>query len=163
MNDVMAVFDSYDNYYDRAMKAYCSNKKIDPKNINDEQNEIIIERSCVHIGFYLTWIINNNLEGDMHKEYDSENLEKVRREEMTGVDFFLTCCDGKLWSDDFNDEGLAFTEYYYASEQFMKDYVDFIFNELHDIPCEFDFDWKDYKKFEVILDRKYVAFCKKEK
>ncbi|AKA70433.1 MULTISPECIES: hypothetical protein [Clostridium] len=40
----MAAFDSYDNYYDRAMKAYCSTEKIDPKNINDEQNRIIIER-----------------------------------------------------------------------------------------------------------------------
>ncbi len=30
----MAVFDSYDNYYDRAVKAYCSNKKIEPKDIN---------------------------------------------------------------------------------------------------------------------------------
>ena len=28
----MAVFDSYDNYYDKAMEAYCSNKKIDKKN-----------------------------------------------------------------------------------------------------------------------------------
>ncbi|WP_281064340.1 hypothetical protein [Clostridium muellerianum] len=40
MNEVMAVFDRYDNYYDRAMEAYCSNKKIDPKDINDEQNKI---------------------------------------------------------------------------------------------------------------------------
>ncbi|AZV55650.1 hypothetical protein [Clostridium sp. AWRP] len=71
----MAVFDRYDNYYDRAMEAYCSNKKIDPKDINDEQNKIIAERACVHIVFYLTWIINNNLEGDIHKEYNEENLD----------------------------------------------------------------------------------------
>ena len=56
------------------MKAYCSNKKIDPKDINDEQNKIIIEWACVHIGFYIEWIINNNLEVDMHKEYDSKDL-----------------------------------------------------------------------------------------
>ena len=31
----------------------------------------------------------------------------------------------------------------------------FVLNELYDIPCEFDFDWKDYKKFEVILDKRY--------
>ncbi|WP_411682729.1 hypothetical protein [Clostridium thailandense] len=156
----MAVFDSYDNYYDRAMKAYCSTEKIDSKNINDEQNEIIIKRSCVHIGFYITWVINNNLVGCMHKEYDLKDLEKVKEKEMTGVDFFLKCCDGKLWSEDFNDEGLAFTEHYYASGQFMKDYIDFILNELNDIPCEFDFHWNYYEKFEVILNRRYESFCK---
>ncbi|SHI68651.1 hypothetical protein SAMN02745163_00642 [Clostridium cavendishii DSM 21758] len=159
----MAVFDSYDNYYDKAMEAYCSSNKIQPKDINDEQNQIIIERSCVHIAFYIVWIINNKLEGDIHKEYDSEKLEKVRRKEMTGVDFFLTCCDGKLWSDDFSDKGLAFTEYYYASKEFMKDYVDFVFNELYDVPCEFNFNWDDFKKFEYVLDRRYKTFCEKSK
>lgn len=64
-----------------------------------------------------------------------------------------------------NDVMAVFDSYdnYYDSEKFMKDYIDFVFNELHDIPCEFDFHWKDYKKFEVILNRKYEAFCKKEK
>lgn len=163
MKDVMSVYDRYDNYYDRAMEAYCSVNKINPKDINDEQDNIIIERSCVHIGFYLTWIINNNLEGAMHKEYDSESLEKVRMQDMTGVDFFLRCCDGKLWSDDFNDDGLAFTEYYYVSKHFMKDYIDFVLNELCDIPCEFDFNWNDYKRFKGILDKRYESFRKKVK
>lgn len=45
----------------------------------------------------------------------------------------------------------------------MNDYIGFVFNELYDIPCEFDFDWKDYKKFEAILDRRYETFCKKKK
>ncbi|AKA70432.1 hypothetical protein CSCA_3307 [Clostridium scatologenes] len=43
----------------------------------------------------------------------------------------------------------------------MKDYIDFIFNELNEIPCEFDFHWKDYKKFQVILDRRYEAISRK--
>ncbi|NRT62039.1 hypothetical protein [Clostridium saccharoperbutylacetonicum] len=89
--------------------------------------------------------------------------ERVLLKELVFIwDFILICCDGKLWSDDFNNKGLAFTEYYYSSGKFINDYIDFVLNELHDIPCEFDFKWNDYKKFEDILDRRYEIFCKNE-
>ncbi|WP_252217676.1 hypothetical protein [Clostridium sp. VAP41] len=159
----MACFDSYDRFYDKAMEAYCSTNKIKPEDLSDEQNKTIIDRACIHIGFYITWIIKHNLQGDMHNKYESEDLEKVRKQERTGVDFFLTCCDGNLWDEDFNERGLAFTEYYYASGQFIKDYIDFVLNELCDLPCEFAFKWEDYIKFEIILDRRYKEFCKNKK
>ena len=108
----MACFDRYENFYDKSMEAYCSCNNIEPEDLSDEDNNIIINRACTHIGYYITWIIKHNMQGDMHDEYDSEFLEKVRKQEKTGVDFFLSCCDGKLWDEDFNEEGLSFTEYY---------------------------------------------------
>lgn len=54
--DEMATFDSYDNYYVRAMEAYCSSEKIDPKDINDEERESVIKRACIHMGFYLNML-----------------------------------------------------------------------------------------------------------
>ncbi|MDT8718465.1 hypothetical protein IAI10_17510 [Clostridium sp. 19966] len=45
----------------------------------------------------------------------------------------------------------------------MADYVNFVFKEIHGIPCEFDFSWKGYKEFAIILDKRYEEFCKSQK
>lgn len=159
----MACFDRYENLYDKALEAYCTCNKIKAEDLSDEADNIIINRACTHIGYYITWIIKHNMQGKMHDEYDSEDIEKVRNQEKTGVDFFLICCDGKLWDEDLNEEGLEFTEYYYAGGQYMKDYINFVLNELYDLPCEFDFSWDDYLKFEVIINKRYDEFCKNKK
>lgn len=79
---------------------------------------------------------------------------------MTGVEFLLKNCDGKLWSEDFNQEGLEFTKGYY--EYYLGDYSDLVL-------CEFDIEyniyevedkWNNYKSISIMLDTAYSNFKK---
>ena len=77
---------------------------------------------------------STSLEGEIHED-EPEALEKVRKEEMLGVDFFLDYCDGKLWISDFSNEILPFVGAYY--EQYIHEYNVWVVNDLCDLPLEF--------------------------
>ncbi|MEQ5346566.1 hypothetical protein ACNARU_00065 [Proteus sp. WDL240414] len=40
----------------------------------------------------------------------------LRKRKMDGLAFLIQVCDEKFISDDLSDEGYAFTQYYYESE-----------------------------------------------
>ena len=49
----------------------------------------------------------------LHQEESADDLEKVRKRQMTGTEFILKRCDGKLWAEDLSEEGLAFIRSYW--------------------------------------------------
>jgi hypothetical protein len=83
----------------------------------------------------LAWIIANDLVGEMHREESNDALKLLLKRQITGRNFLIKHCDGKLWADDFNEQGLAFAKDYYESETafakehayFLQDYCD-VFN-----------------------------------
>jgi hypothetical protein len=77
------------------------------------------ENAGTYIGMFLTWIIENDLIGEMHREDSQEAIQKVMNHQMTGRDFLIEQCDEKLWEDDLNEEGLLFTRYYYESDIYI--------------------------------------------
>ena len=81
------------------------------------------ENSATHIGFFVHWIIENNLINDEHKNDLTDGLQNVLNRKITGRDFLFNFLDGKLWFSDLNNEGKLFAEYYYLSNQYFDDYV----------------------------------------
>ncbi len=65
-----------------------------------------IELACRHIGLYLWWAAERGLASTAH---DPAEVAQG----PTG--YFIRICDAKLWDEDFNDEGLAFTGFVYES------------------------------------------------
>ena len=76
------------------------------------------ENGATHIGMYLAWIINNNLQGDFFDEEMADGLSDLRSRKITGRDFLIDYCDEVLMGEEFSEEGLAFSEDYYE-----KDYI----------------------------------------
>ena len=115
----MACFDKVDYHFQDSYEGYL--KKFNCVDPNDEEN---IRRGQIyagtHIGMYMEWIIKHNLEGDIHKKSSKESLQKVKNNEMNGIEFILDECGGKLWDCDFNEEGLKFAESYY--DNYLSDY-----------------------------------------
>ena len=72
--------------------------------------ELPDENRVTHIGLFLAWIIDNQLEGEVHHEDAGaeQTLAAVRQRQMNGRDFLLSQCDEKFWAVDLNAEGLAF-------------------------------------------------------
>lgn len=116
------------------------------------------ENGGTHIGMYLAWIINNDLIGEMHLEDAQESILAVKNRQITGRDFLIKECDEKFWNDDLNEEGLAFTKYYYSDDsgmkQYIQDYEQILSNNVESTYHVED-TWDNYDKVARVLDIRY--------
>lgn len=132
--------------------------RIDWHSGGDYPEDLPHENGGTHIGFYLAWIINNNLYGEIHRE-DKDGLreiKKILKRKITGRDFLISQCDEKFCIGDLNKEGLEFTNFYYADEntaEFYDDYAD-TFEDEESI-YHVENTWKNYDKFSKIIDKRY--------
>lgn len=149
-------FDRVDYTYDTALKNYCQAYHKDAGTLTGGDHDVIARWAGNHIGFFLTWIVRRGFEGEIHREL-SQALKQVKTGELPGVDFFLKYCDGKFWNEDVCPAVLPFVESYYGSGQYWKDYVNWVLNDLCDLPLEFVGGWEDYLRFEPLLDQAYQA------
>lgn len=93
--------------------------------LNDEfPQELKPEAALTHIGIFMGWVLDCNLESDLLKSQFQDEILKFKNRELKGSEFVKLCCDNKLTSDDMNNEGNHFAKYYYESEFYMRDYVD---------------------------------------
>ena len=126
--------------------------------INDKfPSDLPREAALTHTGMFMGWAIDAGLESELLKENFSSELQKFKNREITGSKFLSLCCDGKLTSDDFNDDGNLFAKSYYASDKYIGDYDD-----VCDDDCETIFhvkdSWENYQKVKEIIDKRYMEF-----
>ncbi|WP_272538477.1 DUF7832 domain-containing protein [Providencia sp. PROV197] len=119
------------------------------------------ENGGTHIGFYLTWIIQNNLVGEFHLEESEDEVELVKARKMDGREFLISMCDEKFISEDLNDEGNAFTEFYYGAEEggYFDDYERVL---QSDLPSTYHVEnsWENYDKIAVIISDAFAKWKK---
>src|SRR4051812_44179825 len=84
------------------------------------------ENGATHIGMFLTWAIERGLFAD--PEVPAEAVEKVRSRAISGRDFLLQYCDGKLFSALFVAECADFAEHHY--EAFLEDFQRLLCRDL---------------------------------
>ncbi len=82
------------------------------------------DNAYTHIGMFLGWAIDNELEGSLLREEFADLLQQYRAREITGAEFLHACCDNKLTDDDLNEEGNSFAEEYYESDRYYDDYAE---------------------------------------
>jgi len=127
------------------------------------------ENSGTHIGLYLAWAFSQGLVGEIHLEEPTDALEKLKRREITGLDFLINQCDEKFWDEDLNEEGAAFTLAYYQPEdsafskqfgEYMQDYCD-VFNtwaasQGFEYPSIYHVEntWQNFDRLKPILDKR---------
>ncbi len=76
-------------------------------------SDLARERGSTHIGMFLNWCIDNNLISAFHVEHSKNDIERVRKRELTGAEFLMDNCDEKFTDEDLNDLGNEFTKDYY--------------------------------------------------
>jgi hypothetical protein len=72
-------------------------------------------KGATHIAMFISWAILNGMLSDLHRVDFSDDLEKLRRQEVTPGEWFLSVCDGKFTDEDLNREGNQFAAAYYAN------------------------------------------------
>ncbi len=66
------------------------------------------KNGATHTGMFLNWCINNDLISEELKEDSAEEIEKVKRREITGAEFVMESRDGKFSESDLSDLGNSF-------------------------------------------------------
>jgi len=60
--------------------------------------------AATHIGMFLAWAVLNELHGDFHREHYEGQIEKLRRRELTGRQFFEAACSERFSERDLSEE-----------------------------------------------------------
>ena len=97
----------------------------------DFPQELPEKQGGVHMGMFLAWAIHNNLTSETHSNDWIEDLESVKKKELTGTSYLFKCCDGKLLESDLTEEGKLFADYYVklpktGTDQYMLDYEEIL-------------------------------------
>ena len=134
--------------YDRADFDYSSDAEPLPKG-----------HAATHIGMFLAWAVLNELQGDFHREHYGEHLEKLRRREITGRQFFEAACSERFSERDLNEEGNAFAQHYYVDETgkrgaYFADYKKVLAAGLPSFWHVAD-TWENYEKIAAVISRRY--------
>ena len=114
-----------------------------------------------HIGMFLAWAINNDLEGEVHKLASQESLSAVRNKQMTGRDFLIKECSEKFWEEDLSDKGNAFALDYYEADTYFSDYKAAL---AEDIPSLYHVEdtWENYQILAPVISRRYIQWQRKQ-
>jgi hypothetical protein len=109
---------------------------------------------ATHIGMFVGWAIHARLwraGGD-----DSEALSSVRQRKLSGRDFVLGQCDGKLFSEMLDGAGEAFAESYYPGK-YLEDYRE---NLVGDLPSDYSVEdtWENFDRLSEVIDLRWAAF-----
>lgn len=152
--------DRVDFYWESAVDEYCRiyNKKkqdINHRNISENEENIIWEYAGNHIAFFLTWIIKNGFCND--ELADEENINLLMDERISGTDFLINSCDGKLLRSYISNTIVDFVDIYYDNRYF-DDYCLFIERDIKGVVLGTRFSWEIYHKFEAVIDNAYKEY-----
>ncbi len=86
-----------------------------------EPEETAEVRAGLHIGLFLAWVAHR---GDWTgiSGQEAAPVEQVRTRKMTGTQFLLEHCDGKLYTEMLTPDAASFAESYYP-RKFLQAYA----------------------------------------
>jgi hypothetical protein len=134
--------------YDRADFDYSSEQEPLPKG-----------HAGTHIGMFLAWIVSNGLIADHHDQHSATHLQRLRKREITGRQFFEAACQGRFWERDLNEEGNAFARFYYSEGEgqrgrYFEDYKKLLVKKLPSFWHVAD-TWENYDLVAPTITRRY--------
>jgi hypothetical protein len=115
--------------------------------------------AATHIGMFVTWAIANRLWGDFLGEAALPAIQAVRERKMSGRDFVLEQCDGKLLSEMLTADATAFSQKYYP-KAYMRD-----FQAILSAGLPSDYHVQDtranYEKLAMRINERFEAWKRK--
>ncbi len=122
----------------------------------DFPDDLPDEAGATHIGMFLAWALLAGLAGELHFDDFAEDLETLRRREITPGAYLLRCCDGKFTDEDLNEDGNAFAAAYFQFEtgQYLADYERTLAGKLPTTYHVAD-TWENFDRLRPILDQRF--------
>lgn len=148
----MAI-DRIDWHWDSAEKLYRQQHNLSGALTEEQEHELWLLAGN-HIGQFVRWFIERHLEGD---DADEKDCQLVREGRMSGTEYLLNDCDGKLWASDVQEDVLPFVEFYYG-DSYFSDYGDSCLNDTDKLCYSVLSDEADYRQLKEKIDRAYADF-----
>ena len=118
----------------------------------DYPDDLSEDNAYTHGGFYLGWLVDNDLTSAEFQEDEKTTIADYRRSYIKPSVFF-EIVDGVLASDMLSDEGNAFTQYYY--EDLFFDNYELLFENSADSPYHVRDTKKNYKLVSKMITEAY--------
>lgn len=112
------------------------------------------ENGATHIGMFVGWAIHAGLWRTTWEA--AEALSLVRRRKLSGRNFVLDQCDGKLFSAMLNGAGQAFAESYYP-KKYQEDYRKTL---IGDLPSDYSVEdtWENFDQLSKLIELRWAEF-----
>lgn len=117
---------------------------------------------ATHIGIFLAWAITRDHAGQEHVEESPGEIAAVKERRMTGAQFLLKVCDGKLIDDDLDDQANGFARKYYSAAylgewSYVGDYEQILGEGLPTTYHVAD-TWENFDKIAPVIDRQFARW-----
>ena len=131
-------------------------------NYSTEEDPLPPGHAATHIGFFLAWSVLKGLESDWHRLNSKEQLERLRRREITGPQFFFAACVDRFSERDLDPEGNAFARAYYENGPgkrgpYFKDYAKALSADLPSFWHVAD-TWENFDLLAPIITQRFEAW-----
>lgn len=127
------------------------------------------KNGATHTGMFLNWCIHNNLHSEEMKEDFKDEIESLKRREITGAEFLLEVCDGKFTEYELNDLGNSFAKDYYVDEtdfadkfsSFATDYINIFDSKAEESDYEYETfyhiedTYENYDLMKLAIDHRF--------
>lgn len=125
----------------------------------DFPKELDQYQAYVHTGFFIGWLILNNLISEEFRIENKRAIESFMNKKITAVKLYEEQLDGVFTSSELNDHGLMFTKKYFDFENgsYLLDYEKTLALNL---PTLFHVQdtWSNFELLCKILDNRYKDF-----
>jgi len=128
--------------YDKAKWHYGADNF--PKNMPEENG-------FTHVGFYLTWLVEQDLVGAEITNDEMSPLSEIKSRKVSPIKL-IEIWDGCLIGDMLNETGNKFSYWYYENKYF-DDFVD-VFEDIYVIPST----WDRYDRLKPVLDKRFAKW-----
>ena len=150
------IIDKAEWHYEDTEKLYRKMHDIKGE-LTKKQEEDVWLLAANHIGLFMQWIVDHNFEGG---ESDKDECDKVRKRKISGAEYIMNNCDGKLWGGDIREDILPFVKVYYYDDgaRYLYHYTEICLDSI-DKPCYSVLTReKEYNKLKERMDMSYKNF-----
>ncbi|NEW09073.1 hypothetical protein GK047_24155 [Paenibacillus sp. SYP-B3998] len=114
-------------------------------------------QAYVPTGMFVAWVIKNDLSSKRNRKNDASDIELVKRDEMTGAQFYRTNWDGVLSSNDLSDEADAFAREYLNIHNDIYTATDFAEILASGLPTIYHVEdsIENYRIIEPVISERY--------
>lgn len=112
-----------------------------------------IRNGFAHIGFFLSWAVEEGLVNEFIQVETPEGVEATLNRSVSPI-ALLEFWDGKLVSDMLSEEGNAFAMSYYPDEEngYLPDYMaEFSDHKLYKVKPT----WENYDRIKPVISKRY--------
>ncbi len=110
---------------------------------------------------FVAWCLLNGLAGELHRTTFPAGLQKLRERTITPSQFLFEYCDEKFTSEDLNEEGNRFADYYFTHE--TGDYIPDYETCFSGLPSTYHVPdtWTSYDRLAPIIAKRYMKWKNK--